>query len=138
MTPLEQLLAKRNAAKAQVPTPIPTAAPETPKNIPAPTVDSILDPAAVTGQYTQVQANILSLQSALLSQHPSMPTLLHQIHKQLKNDPATVTLLTEDEIRSTVQGLEAQTNTVLAESLTKTSSAKSKSLSKVSSSDLGF
>lgn len=85
-----------------------------------------------------IQANIAKLQEALLAKHPQMPTLLREIHRQLKDDPATVTLLSEDEIKTVVQGLEAQTGTFIAQSMTGAKGAATKKLKNVKSSDLGF
>lgn len=88
--------------------------------------------------HEQVRNEILSLQTALLSAHPSMPALLQKIHRQLKNDPEVVTLLSEDDIQIIVSGLQKQTQVTLASSMTKTSAAKTKSLAKTTSEDLGF
>lgn len=86
-----------------------------------------------------IKANIAQLKDQLLTAHPQMPTLLREIHRQLKEDPATVTLLEEEEIATVVRGLEIQTNTFIASSMTKTSSAtKTKALKKVTADDLGF
>lgn len=85
-----------------------------------------------------IQANISKLQEALLNKHPQMPTLLREIHRQLKDDPATVTLLAEEEIAIVVQGLESQTNTFIAQSMTSAKGAATKRLKNVSSNDLGF
>lgn len=86
-----------------------------------------------------IKANITQLQTALLESHPQMPTLLRTIHSQLKEDPATVTLLEEEEIAIVVRGLEKQTNTSIAASMTtKSSTAKTKALKKVTANDLGF
>lgn len=86
-----------------------------------------------------IKSNIATLQKAILDSHPQMPTLLREIHRQLKEDPATVTLLEEEEIAVVVRGLELQTNTFIAQSMTKTSSAaKTKALKNVSAADLGF
>lgn len=60
--------------------------------------------------HSEVQQNILSLQEALLSAHPEMPTLLRKIHTKLKADPAVVTLLSEEEIATVISGLKVQTN----------------------------
>lgn len=88
--------------------------------------------------HEQIQEKILSLQNALLEKHPQMPVLLREIHTTLKNDPAIVTLMSEDEIAIIVSGLKAQTSTQILVGATKTSAAKTKALSKVATSDLGF
>lgn len=87
-----------------------------------------------------IRSNIASLQQALLDKHPQMPVLLRDIFRQLKDDPATVTILSEEEISTVVRGLENQTNTFLAASMTKAKpgSAAVKALKNVKSSDLGF
>lgn len=59
----------------------------------------------------EVQQTIQELQTALLSAHPEMPTLLRKIHTKLKQDPAVVTLLSEEEIAQIVTGLKHVTNT---------------------------
>lgn len=57
---------------------------------------------------------IAELEQAILSAHPRLPHLLKDIWVALKNDPANVTLLTEEEVAIIVQGLEKQTATTLA------------------------
>lgn len=59
---------------------------------------------------------IASLQEALLSSHPKLPTLLREIHTAIKNDPEQVTLLSEEEISVIVSGLSRQTQTELVAS----------------------
>jgi len=86
--------------------------------------------------YEQIKAEIISLESALLSAHPQMPQLLQKIHRQLKNDPEIVTLLEESEIAIIVSGLQKQTQTSLVASLTKASASKKASLKKVTEDDL--
>ncbi len=94
-------------------------------------------PTAPT-QYEIIKSKISELQSALLSAHPTMPILLQEIRRIIKNDPATVTLLAEEDIAVIVNGLEKQTNTFIAASMTKSSTAKTKALKSVTSNDLGF
>jgi hypothetical protein len=81
----------------------------------------------------QVKEKITALESALLSSHPTMPTLLREIHKILKDDPEVVTLLSEPDIAIIVSGLKRQTNTEITTSLLKT---KTKSLKNVSVDDM--
>lgn len=57
---------------------------------------------------------IAELEQAILSAHPRLPHLLKDIWVALKNDPANVTLLAEEEVAVLVQGLEKQTATTLA------------------------
>lgn len=66
-----------------------------------------------------IREKIGSLQSALLERHPRMPTLLQEIHTALRAQPENVTLLPEEDIAVIVQGLQVQTNTFLAETVTK-------------------
>lgn len=88
--------------------------------------------------HEQIQEKILSLQTALLSSHPTMPVLLREIHQVIKNDPALVTLMTPDEIAIIVSGLKVQTMTNISVTTAKSSVSKNKALSKVSNDDLGF
>lgn len=88
--------------------------------------------------YMQIQEKILALQNSLLEANPMMPSLLQEIHRNLKNDPAVVTLLTEDEIAIIVSGLSKQTQTQILTTLAKPSAASKKALSKVTTDDLGF
>lgn len=81
----------------------------------------------------QIKEKILSLESALLSQHPSMPTLLREIHQTLKANPDCVTLLENEEIGVIVNGLKKQTATEIATAAIKT---KSKSLKAITLDDL--
>lgn len=71
--------------------------------------------------YEQLQERVLSLQSAILARHPTMPTLLQEIWRTLKAQPENVTLMTEEEIGIIVSGLQVQTNTSLAQAATKSS-----------------
>lgn len=89
-------------------------------------------------QHQQISAKISQLKQQLLEQHPQMPLLLREIHKNLKEDPAVVTLLAEEEIAIIVSGLEKQTMTSIAGSMTKGNAAKTKALKNVTSNDLGF
>lgn len=67
-----------------------------------------------------------ALQEAIHKQHPTMPVLLMQIHKQLKADPEIVTLLSEEAIGVIVKGLQIQTKTELVSTLVKQSKARDK------------
>ena len=81
----------------------------------------------------QISEKILSLNNALESKHPSMPSLLQEIWKNLKANPDCVTLLTEEEIGVIVNGLKRQTATEIATVALK---SKTKSLKSLSVSDL--
>lgn len=82
---------------------------------------------------TQIKEKILSLQSALLSSHPTMPTLLREIHQTLKANPDCVTLLTEEEIGTIVNGLKKQTATEIATTALK---SKTKAIKNMTLADL--
>lgn len=73
----------------------------------------------------QIKERILSLESALLSQHPTMPALLREIHTNLKTNPDVVTLLDESEIAIIVKGLQVQTKTEIATTALKSTKARS-------------
>jgi hypothetical protein len=88
--------------------------------------------AALT-QAEQIQQEIAQLQEALVSANPGMPTMLRTIHKALRDDPATVTLLSDEEVATIVAALMKQTNTVIAAAVTKKST---KSLRGITINDL--
>jgi|SRR6188768_2062042 len=94
--------------------------------------------AGPISQHQLISGKIQELQSQLLANHPQMPVLLSEIHRTLKNNPAVVTLLEEDEIAVIVNGLEKQTNTYLVQSMTAAKGSKNKALAKTSAKDLGF
>ena len=78
----------------------------------------------------QIKSNILSLQEALLNAHPTMPTLLQTIHKQLKADPECVTLLNAEDIGIIISGLKRQTATeIITSGSAKTKTKKMAALS---------
>lgn len=62
-----------------------------------------------------LKSRVAELEQALLSKHPSMPTLLREIHTALKQQPENMLLLTDDEANKIFQGLEVQTNTHLVQ-----------------------
>lgn len=66
-----------------------------------------------------LKEKVASLEAALLSAHPSMGTLLRDIHQALRKQPENVTLMSEEEIATIVRGLERQTQTYLADTTTK-------------------
>lgn len=86
----------------------------------------------------EIKSKLDELQAALLSAHPTMPTLLRDIHRTLKAQPEQVTLMSEDEIAIVVAGLDKQTNTHIAQVTTKKSTSKSKALKNVTLDELGF
>jgi hypothetical protein len=78
-----------------------------------------------TGPAFQLKERVASLATAILERHPTMPTLLREIHTTLSKYPEQVTLLEEDEINIIVSGLSVQTNTTFATAATKPAAAKS-------------
>ena len=72
----------------------------------------------------------LSVQATL----PNMPTLLREIHANLKQDPELVTLLTPQQVSVIVSGLSKQTQTAITTSIL--SGSKGKSLKKISVDDI--
>ena len=85
-------------------------------------------------QAFEIKEKLAQLENALLESLPTMPTLLRDIHRSLKADPDTVTLLSEEECAILVSGLKKQTQTEIA---TKVIKAKPrKALSKLTVDDL--
>ena len=85
---------------------------------------------------TQLREKVATLQTALLSAHPQMPSLLRDIHNQLKQDPDCMTILSDEEVGVIVQGLMRQTQTVIAENVAKKGTGKT--LKKTTLEDLGL
>ncbi len=77
---------------------------------------------------TDLQMRIASLESAILATHPTLPVILREIHKQLRDDPAIVTLMTPEEIRVVVSGLKVQTKVEITQAAVKKRLPKSISL----------
>jgi hypothetical protein len=73
----------------------------------------------------QLSEKVSTLSAAILSRHPTMATLLREIHTTLSSYPEQVTLLTESEIQVIVSGLSVQTNVSFAASASKPAAAKS-------------
>lgn len=73
----------------------------------------------MTTQAFLLKEKVASLEASLLSAHPTMPTLLREIHTALRAQPENVTLLSEEEISVLVRGLQKQTGVFLAESVAK-------------------
>lgn len=86
----------------------------------------------------EIKTKLESLQQALLTAHPTLPTILRDIHSTLKAQPDQVTLMSEEEINIVIQGLEKQTQSHLVASTMKPTKAKKESLKNVSATDLGF
>lgn len=85
---------------------------------------------------TILREKVGSLEQALLSQHPQMPSLLRDIHNHLREDPDCVTILSEEEIGVIVQGLMRQTNTQMTANVLKKGTGKA--LKKTTVEDLGL
>jgi len=85
-------------------------------------------------QAYQIQEKLAALEEALLASTPNMPTLLRDIHRNLKSDPDLVTILTEEECSILVRGLKRQTATEIATTVIKKSGKKA--ISKMTVSDL--
>jgi hypothetical protein len=82
----------------------------------------------------QISESVASLQSALTSSHPDISNLLRTIHTTLRANPDCVTLLSEDEIGTIINGLKQQTNTEIATSISK--GGKGKGVKSIGISDL--
>lgn len=76
----------------------------------------------------ELKEKVAMLSQAILDRHPTMPTLLREIHTTLRKQPENVTLLSDEEIAILVRGLENQTNTYLASTVTGAKKSTTKSL----------
>ena len=81
-----------------------------------------------------IQLKIAELEAALLGAHPSMPSLLQIIIRDLQADPEVVTLLTSEDRSRIVAGLVKQTGAQITESMM--SGGKGKSLKKIGVDDV--
>lgn len=81
-----------------------------------------------------IALKIAELYTSVQSGLPSMPTILRDIHSNLKTDPELVTLLTPDEVAIIVSGLSKQTQTTITTSVL--SGGKGKPLKKISVDDI--
>lgn len=72
-----------------------------------------------------LKEKVAALQASILAKHPSLPTLLSEIHKNIKANPEQITLLSEEDIGIIVNGLEIQTKTFLMSTVSKPAAAKS-------------
>lgn len=79
----------------------------------------------------QLQEKLLTYEKALLDRHPTMPTLLQEIHTILLKDPELVTTVSDEQIGKIVAGLEIHTNTKIAKDTVK-NSKNSKGLKNIS------
>jgi hypothetical protein len=86
--------------------------------------------------HESISLKIAELSDSILSSHPTMPSLLRDIHHNLKQDPELVTLLSSSEVAAIVSGLSRQTQTTIStQILTK---SKGKKVSDLSDDDLGL
>lgn len=74
---------------------------------------------------TQLREHVATLQTLLLQAHPQMPTLLQQIHHNLKKDEDLVQFLNEEEIGVIVAGLKQHANIVIATNIINKNTNKS-------------
>lgn len=77
----------------------------------------------MTTELEALKMQITDLSQAILEAHPRLPVLLREIHTALKKDPATVTLLDEDDIAIVIQGLQVQTNVQIGTAVKKSEKA---------------
>ena len=75
-----------------------------------------------------LREKVAALSAALLARHPTMPTLLREIHSTLQKYPEQVTLLEEDDIRAVVEGLKVQTGVEFATAAASSKASSTKSL----------
>jgi len=87
------------------------------ETIPVPTNPAPADNNSVLD--TDLRMKLAELEEQINAAHPMLDALLIQIHKQLKADPAVVTLMTEEEIGVLVKGLMTKTDVVIAETAAK-------------------
>ena len=76
-------------------------------------------------QAYQIREKLAELEQALLEKTPTMPSLLKEIHKQLKADEDVCTILSEEECSILVRGLKKQTSTEIATKAVKKKGGKS-------------
>ena len=81
-----------------------------------------------------ISIKIQELYDAVQKTLPNMPTLLRDIHSNLKQDPELVTLLSPEEVSIIVSGLSKQTQTTITTSIL--SGSKGKALKKISVDDI--
>lgn len=115
LSPLEKakaLLAAKQAAAVQ-PVQQPAVVQPTAS---APAIDSV---------YMELASQLDTLEQALLAAHPSMPTLLRQIHAGLLKNPAAIHSLDDDQIAILISGLKSYTATeIIAKAPAKKKPAK--------------
>jgi len=88
----------------------------------------------MTDQAFEVREKLAKLEGMLLKATPEMPVLLREIHRNLKQDPDVVTLLSDPEKHILVAALKKQTNTDIATKAVKKNPKKA--MSKMTVEDL--
>lgn len=81
----------------------------------------------MTTQAFEVQEKLAQLEQQLLSATPTLPALLRDIHRTLKQDPDVVTILTEEECSILVRALKVQTKTEISTGAIKKGTTKAMS-----------
>lgn len=118
LSPLEKakaLLAAKQAAAVQAPVPVQQPA----------VVQSTAPQLAIDPVYMELASQLDTLEQALLAAHPSMPTLLRQIHAGLLKNPAAIHSLDDDQIAILISGLKSYTATeIIAKAPAKKKPAK--------------
>ena len=72
----------------------------------------------------EIKEKLAALEEALNEKLPSIPTLLQDIHRQLKKDSDLVTILSEEECATIIRGLKKQTATEIVTTSLKKSKKK--------------
>ena len=115
LSPLEKakaLLAAKQAAASQAPAPVAQPIAQAPQ-------------LAIDPVYMELAIQLDTLEQALLAAHPSMPTLLRQIHAGLLKNPAAIHSLDDDQIAILISGLKSYTATeIIAKAPAKKKPAK--------------
>jgi hypothetical protein len=88
----------------------------------------------MTTSHEAISIKIQELYDAVQATLPNMPTLLREIHSNLRQDPELVTLLSPEQVATIVSGLSRQTQTTITTSIL--SGSKGKALKKISVDDI--
>lgn len=86
--------------------------------------------------HENISLKIQELSLAVQTNNPGMPSLLRDIHHNLKQDPEIVTLLSAEDVAAIIAGLSKQTMTTISTQIL--SKSKGKKLSDISDDDLGL
>jgi hypothetical protein len=78
-----------------------------------------------------LREKVAALQEKILAKHPTMPTLLREIHTAILQNPEQVVLMTEEEQHVVFSGLEVQVGVKLLESVVGKGSGAKSALSRV-------